>query len=235
MFFAFDRRPKCCIILSVKLIQGEFWFSNTGKGDTPEKYNAGSPSEPVRKSRRVPKRRSMDSNIDQDHEVRYLEKIRVSRTAAQPTEFEDTPDEGTKKRKVSKVNGSNNSNGNNKSGNRTSNYEVDEDFVVSRLGRDSNNRRRHKEIEQNGGFIEGEEAGSDGGSDAKLTTRQRAMQGKGGNGDSLIEFPNGLPPAPSRSKCTSLASFLVQVFSSFLSQDSNFFPIMLGPLSNYLK
>lgn len=154
----------------------------------------------------------MDSDIEQDREAGYHEKNRVSKTTAQPnTEFEDTPDEGLKKRRVSKVNNNNNNiNGNSKSCNRTSNYEVDEDFVVSRLGRDSNNRRRHKEVEQSGGFIEGEEAGSDGGSDAKLTTRQRAMQGKGGNGDSLIEFPNGLPPAPSRSKCSSLASFFVQ-------------------------
>lgn len=151
----------------------------------------------------------MDSDIEQDLEAGYHEKIRVSKTTTQPnTEFEDTPDEGSKKRRVSKVN-NNNINGNSKSCNRTSNYEMDEDFVVSRLGRDSNNRRRHKEIEQSGVFIEGE-AGSDGGSDAKLTTRQRAMQGKGGNGDSLIEFPNGLPPAPSRSKCSSLASFFDQ-------------------------
>jgi hypothetical protein len=192
------------------LIQGEYWFSNTGKGDTPEKYNAGSSSEPVRKSQRVPKRRSLDSDIDQDHETRYLEKSRVSKTMAQPTEFEDTLDEGFKKRKVSKVISNNNSNGNIRSGMRTSNYELDEDFVVSRMGRDGTNHRRHKNIEQNGGFIEGEEVGSDGGLDAKLTTRQRAMQGKGGSGNSLIEFPNGLPPAPSRSKCTSLASFLLR-------------------------
>lgn len=162
----------------------------------------------------------MDSDIEQDLEAGYHEKIRVSKTTTQPnTEFEDTPDEGSKKRRVSKVN-NNNINGNSKSCNRTSNYEMDEDFVVSRLGRDSNNRRRHKEIEQSGVFIEGE-AGSDGGSDAKLTTRQRAMQGKGGNGDSLIEFPNGLPPAPSRSKCSSLASFLTNLI--FLLQHYRFF------------
>lgn len=139
----------------------------------------------------------MDSDIEQDHEGRYPEKSRVSRTSAQlTTEFEDALDEGSKKRKVSKII----TNGTNKSGNRSLNYAVDEDFVVSRLGKDSNNRRKHKEVEQSGGFVEGEEAGSDGGADAKLTSRQRAMQGKGGNGDALIEFPNGLPPAPSRSK-----------------------------------
>ncbi|XP_078149104.1 uncharacterized protein LOC144544459 isoform X2 [Carex rostrata] len=190
--------------------KGEYWFSNTGKGNTPVKCNAESSSEPVRKSRRVPKRRSLDSDIDQDLEAGYHEKIRVSKTTTQPnTEFEDTPDEGSKKRRVSKVN-NNNINGNSKSCNRTSNYEMDEDFVVSRLGRDSNNRRRHKEIEQSGVFIEGEEAGSDGGSDAKLTTRQRAMQGKGGNGDSLIEFPNGLPPAPSRKQKEKLSEVEIQ-------------------------
>ncbi|KAJ3703817.1 hypothetical protein LUZ61_007522 [Rhynchospora tenuis] len=187
----------------------EYWFSNAGKGDTPEKYHTGSSSEPVRKSRRVPKRRSMDDDIEQDHEVRYLEKIRVSRAGAHPTtEFEDVADEGSKKHKVSKVTNSSNNNGNNKSGNRTSNYEVDEDFVVSRLGRDNNNRKKHKEVD--GGFLEGEEAGSDGGLDAKLTSRQRAMQGKGGNGDSLIEFPNGLPPAPSRKQKEKLSEVEIQ-------------------------
>lgn len=42
-------------------------------------------------------------------------------------------------------------------------------------------------------------------SDAKietlgLTTRQRALQGRGGNGENLIEFPDGLPTTSSRSK-----------------------------------
>ncbi|KAJ4819236.1 HIT zinc finger and PAPA-1-like domain-containing protein [Rhynchospora pubera] len=188
----------------------EYWFSNTGKGNTPEKYHTGSTSEPVRKSRRVPKRRSLDDDIDQDYEVRYLEKVRVSRAGPPPTtEFEDAEDEGSKKHKVLKVtNSNNNNNGDNKSVIRTSNYEVDEDFVVSRLGRDNNNCKRHKELD--GGSLEGEEAGSDGGVDANLTSRQRAMRGKGGNGDSLIEFPNGLPPAPSRKQKEKLSEVEIQ-------------------------
>ncbi|KAJ4968171.1 hypothetical protein NE237_014872 [Protea cynaroides] len=175
-------------------------------------------SEPVRKSKRVPKRRVLDDAFDDDNEddeIRYLERLRTSKsTTDYGAEYEDDEDEGSKKQKrILKV-----SNG------RSFNGEYDEDveeYGSSRSGKDSKKKSRLDRVSEDTDYIEEEEA-SDGEPDAKqkkpkkesvdtlmeskkeisLTTRQRALQsGKdvsSGTGANLIEFPNGLPPAPPR-------------------------------------
>ena len=96
---------------------------------------------------------------------------------------------------------------------------MDEDFGLSRSNKDSKRKSRSARESDDTDYIEEEEPGSDDGPEAKskkrkkepvdssmdarsepLTTRQRALQSGKGTGESLIEFPNGLPPAPPRSK-----------------------------------
>lgn len=202
-------------------MQGDAWKDSSGvsfsRGEgisakQTDKLPGISSSEPVRKSKRVPKRRVLDGAFDdgeEDDEIRYLEKLKTSKVSADQTvDFEDTGEDGVKKRKISKL-----------SKNRNMPYEVDEDYVMSRSNKESRKKSRSGRESDDTDYVEEEEPGSDGGPEAKrrkqkvsidspadvrtepLTTRQRALQsGKGGNGESLIEFPNGLPPAPSRSK-----------------------------------
>lgn len=118
-----------------------------------------------------------------------------------PVAYDDSLEDGLKKKKLSKV-----------SKNKSTPYEVDEDFILSRSSRDG---RKRLKLGDGNDFIEEEgpemdepkkrlkEADSP--SDVKnetpgLTTRQRALQGRGGHDESLIEYPDGLLPAPSRSK-----------------------------------
>ncbi|XP_072983193.1 uncharacterized protein [Typha latifolia] len=165
--------------------------------------------EPVRKSKRVPKRRTRESSFrdgDEDDEIRYLERLKTSKSSVgQSVEHEDD-DDSVKKRKISKVSQS-----------RRSAYDVDVDYSMSR----SNNvsRRKLKAVKQldDTDYIEEEEHGSDDELDAKerklkkespeqltyaraepLMTRRRALQSSKAAGESLIEFPDGLPPAPTR-------------------------------------
>lgn len=164
----------------------------------------GDKSEAVRKSKRVPKRRVLrgeSSDEEEDDEIRYLEKLKTSKVSAV---YRD--DEVSKKhRKLSSV----------------SNME---NAASSRLSKDDTKKSRSDRIKEDIDYEEEEETGSDGEHndrkkkrqrkesvdvlmDSKkeitLTTRQRALQSSkdpSASGSSLIEFPNGLPPAPSRSE-----------------------------------
>ncbi|XP_042517871.1 nucleolar protein dao-5-like [Macadamia integrifolia] len=176
-------------------------------------------SEPVRKSKRVPKRRVLDDAFDEDaedEEIRYLERLKTSKsTADYGAEYEDDEDEGSRKHKrILKVSNS-----------KVFNGEYDEDveeYGSSRSGKDGKKKSRLDRVSEDTDYVDEEEPASDGEPEAKrkklrkesvdtlmeskketsLTTRQRAMQsGKdvtSGTGASLIEFPNGLPPAPPR-------------------------------------
>ncbi|XP_026662553.2 eukaryotic translation initiation factor 5B-like isoform X2 [Phoenix dactylifera] len=202
-------------------LQGDAWKDSSGvsfsrgegiSGKQTDKLPGISSSEPVRKSKRVPKRRVLDDAFDdgeEDDEIRYLEKLKISKVSVdQTTDFEDTGEDGIKKRKISKL-----------SKNRSTPYEVDEDYVMSRSNKEGRKKSRSERESDDTDYVEEEEPGSDGGPEAKrrkqkvsidspadvrtepLTTRQRALQsGKGGNGESLIEFPNGLPPASRKQK-----------------------------------
>ncbi|KAJ7977670.1 HIT zinc finger,PAPA-1-like conserved region isoform 1 [Quillaja saponaria] len=165
--------------------------------------NQGDKLEPVRKSKRVPKRRVLDGEFgdedDEDEEIRYLEKLKTSKVSAVYGEDDEEPSK--KHRKLSTV----------------SNME---NVGSSRSGEDGKKNRPDKVFEDTD-YEEEEETGSDGELEGKtrklkkesvdllmdnkremtLTTRQRALQSSkdaSASGGSIIEFPNGLPPAPSR-------------------------------------
>ncbi|KAJ9180341.1 hypothetical protein P3X46_008599 [Hevea brasiliensis] len=174
--------------------------------------------EPVRKSKRVPKKRLLDGVLDDedededDDEIRYLEKVKTSKiTADYGAEYEDEQEERSRKqRKISKV----------LKRNVGGLYDADVgDHSSSRFGKEIKKSKSGR-VSDDTDYVEEEEPGSDGEPTTKrkkprkelvdlmedskkemtVTTRQRALQtGKDGSssfGASLIEFPNGLPPAP---------------------------------------
>ncbi|KAK8495396.1 hypothetical protein V6N12_044371 [Hibiscus sabdariffa] len=159
----------------------------------------------LRKSKRVPKRRLLDgefSEDDEDDEIRYMEKLKTSKIS--PAYKEDEDESGKKQKKISMV----------------SNIEK---FGMSRSAK--NEKRKHKsdKVSEDNDYGEEDEIVSDSELENKkkkkqrkesvdtsmeskreitFTTRQRALQSSkdasSAPGSSLIEFPNGLPPAPSR-------------------------------------
>lgn len=173
--------------------------------------NQGVFSEPIRKSRRVPKKRVLDGEYDdgeEDDELRYIERLKSSRGSSDYTiENEKDGEDGTRKRKISKVT------------KVRSTYMVDDDFNFSRMTKDGRKKSRPGRLSEDSDYIEEDEPVSDDNPEDSrkklkkltadsspdvrlepLTTRQRALHpGKdGGGGSSLIEFPDGLPPAPPR-------------------------------------
>ncbi|KAF4392514.1 hypothetical protein G4B88_005473 [Cannabis sativa] len=196
---------------------------NAGKDDSPEpedniyakeigKY------EPVYKSKRVTRRRFIDDALDEEEdnslEVQYLEKLRTSRTASDyDEEYKDDEERDSRKhRRISKVL--------KRSSDRQ--YDLDMgDYGSSRLRRDAKKSRSGR-ISDDTDYVEEEYSISDDEPNSKrrkprresinsivdnkkemtVTTRQRALQtGKDVSSSldaNLIEFPNGLPPAPPR-------------------------------------
>ncbi|KAI3977666.1 hypothetical protein MKX01_030889 [Papaver californicum] len=160
-----------------------------------------SPSEAVRKSKRVPKPRLLDDAFDDgndDEEIRYLGRLKTSKaTPDYAREYGDDGEEGSRKhRKISMVLKT-----------KSVGDQYDEDLEHgSSKGRDCTKNSRSKLVNEDADFVGEEEPASDGELEHKkevsLTSRQRALQsGKdisAGPGASMIEFPNGLPPAPSR-------------------------------------
>ncbi|KAL6271883.1 hypothetical protein ACE6H2_028794 [Prunus campanulata] len=163
----------------------------------------GDRSEPVRKSKRVPKRRVLDGEFgddEEDDEIRYLEKLKTSKVTAGYRE--DDEESSKKHRKLSAVSNIDNA-GASRSGkdlkkkSRTdrasgdTDYEEDEDSLSD--GELEGKKKQKKESV---------DSLMDGKKEMTLTTRQRALQSSkdvsSSPGSSLIEFPNGLPPAPSR-------------------------------------
>lgn len=163
-------------------------------------------SEPVRKSKRVPKRRVLDGEFgdddDADDEIRYLEKLKISKVSAV---YRDEEELSKKHRKLSSVSNMDNT-------------------ASTRSGKDGKKRSRSDKMLEDTDYEGEEESGSDGELEDKkkkrqrkesvdvlmdtkremtLTTRQRALQSSkdtSTSNASLIEFPNGLPPAPPRSE-----------------------------------
>lgn len=135
--------------------------------------------EPIRKSKRVPKRRTLDVGFDgegddEDEELRYLGKLSASKVAARYEEEEEVAGIG-----------------------REQGLYMDKDYMEEEepTSEDEPGSRRKKLEKGPLLFIEGR-------NESIPTTRNRALQsGKdmlSGSGASFIEFPNGLPPAPSK-------------------------------------
>ncbi|KAG8479305.1 hypothetical protein CXB51_029789 [Gossypium anomalum] len=169
--------------------------------------------EPVRKSKRVPKKRSLEGVLDDeedDDEIRYLEKVKTARLTADYG-IEHGEDGGRKQLKISKV----------ATRNIDGLYGLDVgDYGSSRISKEAKKSRSGRTSEDTDYVEEDEESVSDveienrrkktkkevvdflGDSKKEMTvtTRQRAQQaGKDHSsnfGIAPIEFPNGLPPAP---------------------------------------
>ncbi|GFZ13804.1 HIT zinc finger and PAPA-1-like domain-containing protein [Actinidia rufa] len=195
------------IFLEAILVVGR---KESSMGKRPEKNasgNQGQNSEPVRKSKRVPKRRVLDVAFDEDDEIRYLEKLKVSKIASGNKNLEE--ELSKKQKRISRVLKDSNSD------------EILEDFVSPRSTHDSKQKSRSERGSVDTDYEE-EELVSDGELEGKkrkklmresvdspieskrelaLTTRQRALlssKDASATGASIVEFPNGLPPAPPR-------------------------------------
>lgn len=214
-----DTPDSCRLLKSVNGLQGVPWkdFSEGNFGFRKESSKEKMPrdrssekkldkSEPSRKSRRTPKRRALDEAFDDeddDDEIRYLEKIRNLKVNADSGTKNDDSEEGSKhqQNRVSK---------------RRPDHQSLEDVGVSSLGRDGK-RSRSERAYEDADYREEEEPSSDGLLDSRskiqkefvdspveanketsLTRRQRALQSGKDASTNLVEFPDGLPPAPSR-------------------------------------
>ncbi|KAL5859252.1 hypothetical protein ACOSQ4_000548 [Xanthoceras sorbifolium] len=171
----------------------------------------GDQSGPVRKSKRVPKRRVLDGEFDddEDDEIRYLEKLKSSKVTAGYKEADE--ESGMKQRKFSRVCNLENV-GTSKSGidgkkrsrpdrvSEDTDYEEDEDPASD--GEVEGNQKKRQKKESVDSLMDNKR-------EMTLTTRQRALQSSkdasSAPSSSLIEFPNGLPPAPSRKKKENLS------------------------------
>ncbi|BFG36812.1 hypothetical protein CerSpe_230860 [Prunus speciosa] len=200
--------------------------TGVGKADSSR---GGMPEEPVRKSKRVPKRRlldAVDDGDDDDVEVRYLEKLKTSKiTSDHSVEYnEDGERKSRKERKISTV----------MKGSGVGQFSVDlGGYGISKSGKESKKSRGGR-VSDDTDYEEEEEPVSDGEPSTKrkklrkefvesssynkemtVTTRQRAL--KTGNnvasslGASPIEFPNGLPPAPPRKQKEKLCALEQQI------------------------
>ncbi|KAH6813910.1 hypothetical protein C2S51_022928 [Perilla frutescens var. frutescens] len=171
-----------------------FGREEMGRTSTKNAYEKhGDKSDSVRKSKRVPKRRVLDGEFDEDDEddeIRYLEKLKTTKM----TGYKDLEAQSTRKLQKGVKNGN-----------------------IEDVERRDSRKSRSGDMD----YEEEEEAFSDGEADGKmkkkqkkdlselptenkreiaLTTRQRALLSKDASesGASQIEFPNGLPPAPPR-------------------------------------
>ncbi|CAD6267480.1 unnamed protein product [Miscanthus lutarioriparius] len=152
-------------------------------------------SDPVRKSRRLAKK-SVDNEFDEDYDTSNL----------------GTPEDWDGTREPKSKGNSSKKSASKKGKNRSKVYEADNGFVTSRTGK---KRSRESADDDN----TEEEPTSDSEPDVEdteqktaiespvnvrsepLTTRRRALQSwMDGSSNSTVEFPDGLPPAPSRSK-----------------------------------
>ncbi|KAF0887726.1 hypothetical protein E2562_003963, partial [Oryza meyeriana var. granulata] len=172
--------------------------------EQPAKVQREPSSDPVRKSRRLAKKSYLDSELDEDYDTNILEDLGTSEGTEVHT-HEPTKKTGSSSKK----------NAAKKAKTRSTSYEIDNDFVTSRSNKDGKKRSRETTDADN----TEEEPTSDSELDAKnrkqkavtespanvrsepLTTRRRALQSwMDGNSNSAIEFPDGLPSVPSRSK-----------------------------------
>ncbi|KAK2644500.1 hypothetical protein Ddye_019695 [Dipteronia dyeriana] len=161
-------------------IGSSFGKGNSSSGKTSgDSISMNEAYEQVRKSKRVPKRRALDDGFDgeddnEDDELRYLGKLGASKVAAR---YED--------REVVGIGGEHG-------------IYMDKGYMDEEEGftsEDEPGSSKRKQLEKGPrSFMEGNES--------IPTTRNRALQsGKdffSRSGASFIEFPNGLPPAPSK-------------------------------------
>uniref|UniRef100_A0A1J3HLS4 INO80 complex subunit B-like conserved region domain-containing protein n=1 Tax=Noccaea caerulescens TaxID=107243 RepID=A0A1J3HLS4_NOCCA len=132
----------------------------------------GEPTGSVRKSKRAPKKRVVDSDDDSDDELRYLEKLKYRNASVCNEETES----GRKQSGI--TNGENSGKGK---------------AVSEKASEDMDNA---EEVES---VADEKEIGVEMKRESNLTSRQRALASASGR-SSAIEFPDGLPPTSRRKK-----------------------------------
>ncbi|KAG6787037.1 hypothetical protein NC652_007081 [Populus alba x Populus x berolinensis] len=158
----------------------------------------GDKPEPVRKSKRAPKRRVLDE--DEDDEIRYLEKLKSKVPTRHKEDDGNDDDESSKKQqKLSTLenNGASRLVKDGKKISRSDQASEDEDNeeeeLLSNCDFEGSRKKQKKESIESLTDVKRE---------MTLTKRQQALQSsKDGSSvpdTNLIEFPNGLPPAPSK-------------------------------------
>ncbi|KAG6417782.1 hypothetical protein SASPL_119975 [Salvia splendens] len=150
----------------------------------------GDKSDTVRKSRRVPKKRVLIGEFDEDDEIRYLEKLKISRMSG----YKDLETQSTRKSQKGVKNENTEDVGRRDSRKPRSgdtDYEKEDELSSDGNGEGKTKKKRKRDVAE---FpLENKR-------EIALTTRQRALLSKDAPeaGASQIEFPNGLPPAAPR-------------------------------------
>lgn len=181
----------------------------------------GDKSDSVRKSRRAPKKRVLDDEFDEDDEddeIRYLEKLKTSKISG----YKDFDAQSSRKLQkggryenledVAKHRGDAR-----KSRSGDMDYEEEDELISDGDPEDKKKKRQKKDLSDLP--IENKR-------EIALTTRQRALLSKDASapsGASQIEFPNGLPPAPPRSKYESPFTIDFSIESIVELVSSNFY------------
>jgi hypothetical protein len=166
--------------------------------EQPAKVLREPSSEPLRKSRRLAKKSILDSELDEQYDTSNLE------NPVTPEDIEPENKGGSSSKK----------NASKKAKSRSKVNEADNDFVTSRSSRDSKKRSREspdsddtEEEPASESELDTEDAQQQSINESPvnvrsepLTTRRRALQSwMDGSSVTTVEFPDGLPPAPSRS------------------------------------
>ncbi|CAA2967012.1 calponin homology domain-containing DDB_G0272472-like [Olea europaea subsp. europaea] len=191
--------------------KGDFGIRKEDKGGMLAKNafeKQGEKSDPVRKSRRMPKKRVLDEEFDeddQDDEIRYLEKLKTAKIAG----YKDTrTDSARKQRKDGK---SENMEGTEKSSrdfkkSKPKDVDYEEEELLSDGEPEGKTKKKQKK--------DLSDLPPENKRELTLTTRQRALLSKDASsesGASQIEFPNGLPPAPPRKQKEELSEMEQQL------------------------
>ncbi|THG20996.1 hypothetical protein TEA_029872 [Camellia sinensis var. sinensis] len=169
---------------------------NSSRGPKPEEsvpIKLSDNHEPVRKSKRIPKRRLLDGAFedgDDDGELRYLEKLKISKGATHySAKYEDDVELRNKKIRKISIDAKKSRSGRSS---EDTDY-VEEEDPLSDGEPETKRKKQRKDLV---------DVMRDSTREMAITTRKRALQtGKdisSNSGASSIEFPNGLPPAPPR-------------------------------------
>ncbi|XP_031498806.1 uncharacterized protein LOC116263274 [Nymphaea colorata] len=184
----------------------------------PTETTLSAVSEPIRKSKRVPKRRMLDGDFDggdeDDNEVRYLERLKASKASGDHDADQNGKSHKQRTSRISRRFGA-------------CDFEEDGDYDIGASSRKENRKKPRSRDIDGLYFVDEEEKGLvdeddetvgfssgfrkkkkrglidtliDDKKEVPLTTRQRALQSRKdpSSAAGLVEFPDGLPPAPSR-------------------------------------
>ncbi|KAL6525903.1 hypothetical protein OROMI_030298 [Orobanche minor] len=173
--------------------KGSFSIGKDDMGRTSGRNNAfekqGDKSDSVRKSKRAPKKRVLDADFDEDDvddEIRYLEKLKSSKMIGYK-DLEAQPSRKLNKGgKLEDVGGL---------GRKSRSGDIDYGHEEEPSSDGDTEGKKKKKLKKDLSVLETENK-----REMALTTRQRALLSKdaSASGASQIEFPDGLPPAPSR-------------------------------------